>query len=67
MAHDTQAGEKYLQLAQMCTSVSTLLYAISENAAALYQRYLDADRVLTKQSYDAMNTCVEALKKSQSK
>lgn len=67
MAGQTQAAEDYMQLARACTSDSTLLYTVSENAAALYQRYVDSEQDLAQKAFDEMNKCIEALKQQKPK
>ena len=67
VAGETQAAQDYLQLAQSCTSVSNLLYTISENAAALYQRYVNGEEDLAQQAFDEMNKCRGILKQQKPK
>jgi hypothetical protein len=67
LAGQTQAGEDYLRLAQACTSVSTLLYTVSENAAALYQRYVNGEQDLAQQTSEEMTKCVAVLKQQKPK
>ena len=59
---DSDSGHEYLQLAQACTNVSSLLYTISENAGALYQRYVNGEENLATEAFDTMNKCVTQLK-----
>jgi len=67
MAKQTEAAEDYLQLAQECTSVSSLLYTVSENAAALYRRYVNREQEAATKAFDAMNKCIAVLKQQKSK
>jgi hypothetical protein len=67
MSHDSTAALSYLQLAQSCTSVSNLMYTISENAAALYQRYVDGEQDLAQKAFNEMNKCLDVLKQQKSK
>ena len=62
MAGDKQGAQDYLQLAQSCTSVSSLLYTISENAGALYQRYVSGEASLATDAFNTMNKCLDTLK-----
>jgi hypothetical protein len=62
MAGDTRAAQDYLQLAQACTSVSNLIYTISENAGALYQRYVNGEESLAMDAFNTMNKCIATLK-----
>jgi hypothetical protein len=64
MAGDTPAGQNYLQLAQACTGASNLLYNVSENAGALYQRYVNGEESLAIDAVNTMNKCVEKLKQT---
>jgi hypothetical protein len=67
IAGQMRASEDYLRLAQSCTSVSTLLYTVSESAAALYQRYLDGEQDLAQKAVDEMNKCSGMLKQQKTK
>ena len=67
MAGDTRAAQDYLQLAQSCTSVSSLLYTISENAGALYQRYVNGEASLAMDAFNTMNKCLDTLKQKGTK
>jgi hypothetical protein len=61
---DSNAGHEYLQLAQLCSDVSSLLYTVSENAGALYQRYVNGEESLTIDAVKTMNECVAKLKRA---
>ena len=67
MAGESRAAQDYLQLAQSCTSVSNLLYTISENAAALYQRYVSGAEDLAQQAVEQMDKCMATLKQQKAK
>jgi hypothetical protein len=62
IAKQTEAAEDYLRLAQECTSVSSLLYTVSENAAALYRRYVNSEQEVAQKAFDEMNKCIGILK-----
>jgi hypothetical protein len=49
-------AQSVLQLAQTCLDTSTLIYTVSENAAALYRKYLEAAEQLTNQTADVPQT-----------
>ena len=59
---DVNTAQEFLQLAQACTSVSNLLYTISENTTALYERYIRGEQGLAVEAVDAMNKCIDTLK-----
>ena len=52
-----------LNLNQSCTDVSTLLYTVSENAAALYKKHLAWQRESSGRAMDVVQKCTEALKR----
>jgi len=62
LAGNSAAGQSYLQLAQACTGTSNLLYNVSENAGALYQRYVNGEESLAIDAVNTMEKCVEKLK-----
>jgi hypothetical protein len=64
LAGDASGGGNYLQLAQACTGASNLLYNVSENAGALYQRYVNGEESLAIDAVNTMNKCVEKLKQT---
>jgi hypothetical protein len=53
-----------LHLAQSCTDVSTLLYTVSENAGALYARYVGSEQKLAEEGAQVAQRCVEILKQN---
>lgn len=61
---DTNAAQEYLRLAQACSDVSNLLYTVSENAGALYQRYVNGEESLAMDAVTTMNQCVAKLKQT---
>jgi hypothetical protein len=57
-------AQSVLQLAQTCLDTSTLIYTVSENAAALYRKYLAAAEQLTNETADVATRCTNILKKN---
>jgi len=57
-----EAAESELQLSQSCNDVSTLLYTVSENAGALYTRYVEAAAQLAERGAEAAAKCGAILK-----
>jgi hypothetical protein len=55
-------AEVWLHLVQSCSDTSTLIYTVSETAAALYQKYLDAAEQLAKESVEVATKCTDILK-----
>ena len=64
MAGNTDKAHSLLHLAQSCTDVSTLIYTVSENAGALYQRYVEALAELAAQCAQTVEKCEGILKKN---
>jgi hypothetical protein len=54
---------QFMPLSQACMDASTLIYTVSENAGALYQRYVKAEEELANEGTDIAQKCTEALKK----
>src|ERR1019366_9145180 len=50
-------ADSLIHLAQSCSEVSTLIYTVSENAGALYQRYVAGMAQLADQATDAAQKC----------
>jgi hypothetical protein len=63
-ASDVSQAQSFLHLAQACSDTSTLLYTVSENAAALYEKYLAAAEVLENETADVATKCTDILKKN---
>ncbi len=63
MAGNREKANSLLHLAQSCADVSTLIYTVSENAGALYQRYVSGEEQLAIQSVDMLGKCTDILKK----
>jgi len=57
-------ADSLIHLAQSCTEVSALIDTVSENAGALYQRYVAGMAQLADQATEAAQKCVEVLKKN---
>jgi hypothetical protein len=55
--------EPLMELSKSCMDVSNLIYTVSENAGALYERYSKAEQDLAQQAYDTFQKCAAALKK----
>ena len=64
MAGDKDKASSLLNLAKSCSDVSTLIYTVSENAGALYQRYVSGIAQLAEQATETAQKCVETLKKN---
>ena len=64
MAGNKDKAESLLHLAQSCADVSTLIYTVSENAGALYQRYVEAEQELAEQAAEVAQKCTDILKNS---
>ena len=54
---------RYMHLSQSCMDASTLIYTVSENASALYERYVKAEQELANEGADVAQKCTDALKK----
>jgi hypothetical protein len=55
--------ESGMRLAQSCIDVSTLFYTISENAGALYSRYVESLQQTAQLGADTATKCADILKK----
>lgn len=51
-----------LRLSESCSDVSTLLYTVSENAGALYTRYVQGEEQLAQYGAEVAEQCAAALK-----
>ena len=51
-----------ISLSQSCMAISTLFYTVSENAGALYTRYVEGEERLAEFSAQVAQKCAEALK-----
>lgn len=63
-ASNVSETQSFLHLAQACSDTSTLLYTVSENAAALYEKYLAAAEELQNESAEVATKCTDILKKN---
>ena len=63
MAGDTGKASSLIRLAQTCMNAATLLYTVSENAAALFEKYILAEEALARNGFEVAQKCSEALKK----
>jgi hypothetical protein len=57
-------ADTLLHLVQTCSDTSTLIYTVSENAAALYQKYLAAEAQLVSETAEVATKCTDILKKN---
>jgi hypothetical protein len=57
-----EQAESALHLSHNCTDASTLLYTVSENAGALYTRYVEGMAKVAEEGADVAKKCTEALK-----
>jgi len=64
LAGDKDKSEAQVHLSNGCLDVSTLIYTVSENAGALYARYVDGEEKLAQQGYDVAQKCTEILKRN---
>jgi hypothetical protein len=64
VAGNVDKANEVLHLSQACIDASTLIYTVSENAGALYERYVAAEEKLAAKGLETTQRCVEALKKS---
>jgi hypothetical protein len=63
----TADADQLTHLAQACLDVSTLIYTVSENAGALYTRYVQAEQDLANDAGSVAQRCAAALKKDAEK
>ncbi|HEV2021044.1 MAG TPA: hypothetical protein VGQ94_00795 [Terriglobales bacterium] len=64
MAGNIDRAKELAHFAQSCLDMSTLIYTVSENAGALYTRYVEAEQELAAQGADVAQRCVDVLKKN---
>jgi hypothetical protein len=60
---DTEKARSNLELAKDLGSVSTTFYTVSENAGALYARYVEGEEELATQGLKVATDCANILKK----
>jgi hypothetical protein len=63
MDGDKHKAQANMELAKDLANVSTVLYTVSENAGALYARYVDGEDKLAQVGLKATTDCVDILKK----
>ncbi len=59
----TSKAQSMLRLAQSCSDIATLLYTVSENAGALYLRYVTTEENTANQCGTIVEQCTSILKK----
>lgn len=64
MVGKTDDALRFMHLSQACMDASTLIYTVSENAGALYERYIKAEQELANKGVSVSEKCMEALKKT---
>lgn len=62
---DKEKMQTNLELAKDFSNVSTVFYTVSENAGALYARYVNGEEQLAKQGVKLATDCTAILKKRQ--
>ncbi len=60
---DKQKAQTNIELAKDLANVSTVLYTVSENAGALYARYVDGEDKLATEGFKVATDCTDILKK----
>lgn len=63
MAGEISKATELINLGQSCMDVSSLIYTVSENAGALYERFLKAQQQLAEKAMSISQTCTDVLKK----
>jgi hypothetical protein len=63
MAGSAGKADSLIDLVRSCQDVSTLIYTVSENAGALYERYVTAEEQLAVKGVEAAERCTNTLKK----
>jgi hypothetical protein len=64
LAGNADKADVLLHLGQGCADVSTLIYTVSENAGALYQRYVESEQELAEQAANVAQRCTDILKRN---
>jgi hypothetical protein len=64
IAGDKVKATMEISLLQSCTAVATLFYTVSENAGALYTRYVENEEKVAEQGAQAAQKCAELLKQN---
>jgi hypothetical protein len=60
---DNHKAESNIELAKDLSNVSTVFYTVSENAGALYSRYVEGEEELAKVGLQVATDCTDFLKK----
>jgi hypothetical protein len=63
LSGSTERANDLLRLSQSCMDVSALIYTVSENAGALYEKYAKGEQELAEEGFNVSKSCTEALKK----
>lgn len=63
MNGEINKATELIHLGQSCMDVSNLIYTVSENAGALYERYARGMQTLAEKGAKAAQQCTDALKK----
>lgn len=63
MDGDIGKATELIHLGQSCMDVSSLIYTVSENAGALYERYAKSAQKLAEDGAKAAEQCADTLKK----
>jgi hypothetical protein len=64
MDGDTEKARSNMELAKDFSNLSTVFYTVSENAGALYTRFVEDEEQLAKEAVGAATECGDILKKS---
>jgi hypothetical protein len=64
LAGDKGKAEVEISLSQSCTAVATLFYTVSENAGALYTRFVQNEETIAQQGAEVAKKCTEILKRN---
>ena len=64
LAGDKEKAEMEIGLSQRCTAVATLFYTVSENAGALYTRFVQSEEKVAQQGAEVAKKCMEILKQN---
>jgi hypothetical protein len=64
---NTARARELMQLAQSCSDAATLMYTVSENAGALYTRYVAGEEKLALEGAEVAQKCTDVLKSAGSK
>lgn len=64
LAGDNGKAQTDINLSQNCKSVATLFYTVSENAGALYTRFVQNEEQVAKEGGEIAKKCAEVLKQN---